>query len=123
MASRRSSYRANDPQSNALDCTVECSLKQHSDVALSSAFLGNIKLLQHCTSVCANPFRIVDSLGRNVLHVASSMGHLKMVRWLLVKKKVKIDVTDFESNWSALHRSIYSGHLGVGTYLVKVIEQ
>lgn len=103
-----------------LDCTVECRLEQHSETALCCAYLGNIKLLQHCSTTCGNPFSIIDGFGRNVLHVAASRGHLHLVQWLLARKKVQVNVSDWESRWSALHRSIFYGQLGVGVYLVKV---
>jgi len=103
-----------------LECTSECCLKEHANVVLSCVALGNLKLFQHCRSVCGNPFRIVDEFGRNALHVAASKGHLHIVAWLLERKKVNFDLGDFESRWSALHRSIYYGHLGVALYLIKV---
>ena len=104
----------------ALDCTTECRLEKHAETVLCCAYLGNIKLLQHCQSVCGNPFAITDGFGRNVLHVAASRGHLHLVHWLLTRKKVAVNVADWESRWSALHRSLFYGHLGVGVYLVKV---
>ena len=121
---RQASLRAagDQPHSGAavLDCTTECKLERHSETALSCAYLGNTKLLQHCSSVCSNPFHIADRFGRNVLHVAASRGHLHLVQWLLTRKKVPVNVVDWESKWSALHRSLFYGHLGVGAYLVKV---
>ena len=106
-----------------LDCTSECHLKQHADIITACSSLGNLKLLQHCVTICGNPFHIVDSVGRNVLHVAASKGHLHIVEWLLTKKRVTIDLGDFESRWSALHRSLYFGYLGVAVFLVKVYPQ
>lgn len=103
-----------------LDCTSECRLERHAETALCSAYLGNVKLLQHCQSICGNPFAITDGFGRNVLHVAASRGHLHLVHWLLTRRKVAVNVADWESRWSALHRSLFYGHLGVGVYLVKV---
>ena len=103
-----------------LDCTSQCSLKKHADIVLSCVALGNLKLLQHCKSICRNPFQIVDHVGRNALLVAASKGHLHIVAWLLAKKRVSINLADFESRWSALHRSIFYGHLGVALHLSKV---
>ena len=111
---------AGDSNAAALDCTVECRLEQHAETALGCAYLGNTKLVQHCSSVCNNPFSIADRFGRNVLHVAASRGHLHLVQWLLTRKKVAVTVADWESSWTALHRSVFYGHLGVGGYLVKV---
>ncbi len=103
-----------------LDCTADCRLAQHANLVLSCVALGNLKLVRHCTSVCGNPFRIADPYNRNALHIAASLGHLHIVEWLLAKKRVSIDVCDFESRWGALHRSIYYGQLGVAVALMKV---
>ena len=105
-----------------LDCTSQCCLKKHADTVLSCVALGNLKLLQHCKSICGNPFQIVDRVGRNALLVAASKGHLHIVAWLLVKKRVSVNLADFESRWSALHRSIFFGHLGVALHLSKVLR-
>ncbi len=61
-----------------------------------------------------------DAIGRNVLLVAASCGHLDIVLYLLKKKeRVKIDSTDFESRWSALHRAAYFGYVGILVPLFK----
>lgn len=106
--------------SGVLDCTIECRAKEHALLVLSAAYLGNLKLLKHCASVCANPLHIQDALGRNALHVAASKGHLQLVHWLLARKKVKVDVSDLESKWTALHRCAYYGQLGAAALLLKV---
>lgn len=106
--------------SHVLDCTTECRTKEHSLLVLSSAYLGNLKLLKHCATVCNNPIHIWDALGRNALHVAASKGYLQLVLWLVARKKVKVDVFDWESRWTALHRSCYYGQLGAAALLMKV---
>lgn len=105
---------------STLDCTGECRLKEHALIVLCSAYLGNLKLLKHCGTVCGNPLHIQDALGRNALHVAASKGHLQLVNWLAAKKKVQIDVCDLESKWTALHRCIYYGEIGAAALLLKV---
>ena len=106
----------------ALDCTTECRAKEHALLVLSSAYLGNLRLLRHCASVCGNPVHIQDAMGRNALHVAASQGHLNLIQWLIARKKAKVDVSDGESNWTALHRSTYYGQLGATTLLLKVCK-
>lgn len=106
--------------SDMLDCTTECRAKEHSLLVLSSAYLGNLKLLKHCATVCNNPLHILDALGRNALHVAASKGYLQLVLWLVARRKVKVDVFDWESKWTALHRSTYYGQLGAAALLMKV---
>ena len=104
-----------------LDCTSDCSLEQHARVILRCTALGNLQLLRHCASICGNPFKISDTLDRTALHVAASLGHLHIVEWLLARVKGGlIDLADRESKWTAFHRSIYFGHLGVTAFLIKV---
>lgn len=120
MTSKHNPLKGAVSYRDKLECTFECRSADHAIVVLCAAYLGNIKLLQHCVTVCANPFRIQDSVGRNVLHVAASCGHLQIVHWLLARMKVKVNICDLESNWTALHRSIYYGQLGVSALLLKV---
>ena len=120
MASRHNPVKGVASYQDKLECTLECRAVGHANVVLCVASLGNIKLLQHCITVCGNPFRIQDSVGRNALHVAASCGHLQLVHWLVTRMKVKINVHDMESKWTALHRSVYFGHLGVAALLLKV---
>ena len=102
------------------ECTPECASPAHSGVILTSVALGNLRLLQHCSSLCSNSWRIIDGFGRSPLHVAASRGHTHIVEWLVSRKKVAMDTGDRESGWSALHRSVYFGELGTAVALVKV---
>ena len=117
--SRRGSKQCphSDPE---LDCTAECTFPPHAATVLTSVALGNLRLLKHCGTVCGNAWKIVDGFGRTPLHVAASCGHLDLVEWLVVRKKVAVDTMDGESGWSALHRSVYFGELGTAVQLVKV---
>ncbi len=102
-----------------VDCTRDCSYEAHASLVLGVAYLGNLKLLQHCSCLCGNYLHIRDSLGRTALHVAASKGHLQLVQWLL-DNKVQLHTSDLESRWTALHRSVYYGQLGTAALLVKV---
>ena len=113
--------RRSKSQSDTLDCTSDCNSESHATLILSVAHLGNIRLLQHCSTICANYLRIRDPLGRTALHIAASRGHLKLVRWLL-ERKVNPNQADLESRWSAVHRSVFYGQLGVAALLVRVSE-
>lgn len=103
-----------------MECTPECASPTHAGVILTSVALGNLRLLQHCSNLCSNAWRISDGFGRSPLHVAASRGHTHITEWLIARKKVAVDTVDKESGWSALHRSVYFGELGTAVSLVKV---
>ena len=52
--------------------------------------------------------------------MAASHGHLDIAEWLVARKKVAVDTVDGESGWSALHRSVYFGELGMTACLMSV---
>ena len=107
-------------ESPQLDCTADCSFAQHASLVLSCVATGNLRLVQHCSSVCGNACNISDAFGRNALHVAASRGLLAVLEWLLLRRRVAVDGVDHESRWSALHRAVYSGQLGAAVFLAKV---
>ena len=120
MGSRQNPVKGLASIQDKLECAADCRWGGHAYVVLSATYLGNMKLLQHCATVCANPFRIQDAVGRNALHVAASCGHLDLIQWLVARKKVKVNVQDWESKWTALHRSMFYGQLGASALLIKV---
>lgn len=57
-----------------------------------------------------------DGLGRTVLHLASASidaSSVEYVRLLLRHPELNINLQDRESQWTALHRAMYIGNLGV----------
>jgi inhibitor of Bruton tyrosine kinase len=57
-----------------------------------------------------------DSLGRTPLHLASAMtepSSAEYVRMLLKCPGINVNLPDRESGWTALHRAMYIGNLGV----------
>ena len=113
-------FRAARGGDRDMECTPECASPTHAGVILTSVALGNLRLLQHCSNLCSNAWRISDGFGRSPLHVAASRGHTHITEWLIARKKVAVDTVDKESGWSALHRSVYFGELGTAVSLVKV---
>lgn len=120
MHSRRRRRSTGIDRSYQLDCTQKCQLPLHASLVLSCVSLGNLELIKHCSTVCANCWGVRDCFGRTALHVAASCGHLHVVDWLVAKRKVRLDEKDGESKWTALHRSTYFGRAGVCVYLSKV---
>jgi ankyrin repeat protein len=115
---RKKSLSSNLPY---LDCTAKCQLFDHARVIIKIAALGNVDLLRHSVYLCGNPWNVCDGRGLTALHVASSLGHLKAVDWLL-KKKSKLTIInspDHESKWTSLHRAAYYGHPHVMISLIK----
>ena len=60
------------------------------------------------------------SIYRNALHIAVSCGKADVVEWLFEEYNVELNVKDYESGWTALHRSLYYGHVDCAIALAKV---
>ena len=53
-----------------------------------------------------------DSLGRTVLHLASSsLESIEYVRALLKHPNIDLNIMDLESHWTALHRALYFANI------------
>ena len=70
------------------------------------------------SGICNNAGRVTDASGRTPLHIASSVGKLKIVDWLLRFKGAHVNAKDGESGYSALHRAIFHGQLHIAKILV-----
>ncbi|KAJ4479374.1 hypothetical protein J3R30DRAFT_3702623 [Lentinula aciculospora] len=63
-----------------------------------------------------------DRLGRTVLHIASASidaSSVEYVRLLLKHPEINVNLHDWESQWTALHRAMYVGNLGVVLLLLQ----
>ncbi|XP_042638178.1 inhibitor of Bruton tyrosine kinase [Orycteropus afer afer] len=104
---------------SAPDCTSKCrSLKHALDVlsVVTKGSEGQIKAF--LSSHCYNAATIKDAFGRNALHLISSCGKKGVLDWL-IEKGVDPLVKDKESGWTALHRSIFYGHIDCVWSLLK----
>lgn len=102
------------------DCTPKCRSLQHAlDVisALTKGKEGQVKafLSTHCHNVAT----LKDSFGRTALHFAASLGKRGVLDWLLDVKGADVLVKDKESGWTAMHRSVFYGHIDCLVSLVK----
>uniref|UniRef100_A0A1X7V048 BTB domain-containing protein n=1 Tax=Amphimedon queenslandica TaxID=400682 RepID=A0A1X7V048_AMPQE len=128
MASRRrrkSSTSVQDLASSSGDCTAKCRALEHAHVVHRVIATGNLELLKHCSTICGNPWYKCDEAGRSTLHVAASTGSSEIAQWLLRRKGAKeklINLTDIDSNWTALHRAAYFGYPGIMVPLMKAGE-
>ena len=95
------------------ECTSRCCSKKHADYIFSAITKDKeheekvLNFLASCSNVAANR----DSYGRNALHVAASLGRVKIIQWLLSAKDANVHVKDSESGYSPLHRAVYFGQL------------
>ncbi len=109
-------------RAEAAECTSKCRSKGDA-AALISAVTQNeseAKLLHHLATagICSQPGRVSDALGRQLLHVAASAGRRSVVEWLVRFREAAINAKDSESGYTALHRALFSGQIGVAEYLV-----
>ncbi|XP_047414121.1 inhibitor of Bruton tyrosine kinase isoform X1 [Sciurus carolinensis] len=101
------------------DCTSKCQSLKHALDVLSVVTKGSEKQIKaFLSSHCYNATTIKDAFGRNALHLVSSCGKKGVLDWL-IEKGVDPLVKDKESGWTALHRSIFYGHIDCVWSLLK----
>ncbi|XP_044102596.1 inhibitor of Bruton tyrosine kinase isoform X3 [Neovison vison] len=101
------------------DCTSKCRSLKHALDVLSVVTKGNENQIKaFLSSYCYNAATIKDAFGRNALHLVSSCGKKGVLDWL-IEKGVDLSVKDKESGWTALHRSIFYGHIDCVWSLLK----
>lgn len=101
------------------DCTSKCRSLKHALDVLSVVTKGSESQIKaFLSSHCYNAATIADAFGRNALHLVSSCGKKEVLEWLL-EKGVDPLVKDKESGWTALHRSIFYGHIDCVWSLLK----
>jgi len=112
---------------NAIECECvvgRCTSVQHGGQLAAAATMraGQPLLAAYMRWLCGTCGRAADSLGRTVLHLATSCGHGAVVRWLVRRADAVIDMRDMESGYTALHRSIFYGQIHVAVDLIKVSD-
>ncbi|XP_004673705.1 PREDICTED: inhibitor of Bruton tyrosine kinase isoform X2 [Condylura cristata] len=101
------------------DCTSKCRSLKHALDILSVVTKGSENQIKvFLSSHCYNAATIKDAFGRNALHLVSSCGKKGVLDWL-IEKGVDPLVKDKESGWTALHRSIFYGHIDCVWSLLK----
>ncbi|XP_073445780.1 inhibitor of Bruton tyrosine kinase isoform X2 [Dendrobates tinctorius] len=101
------------------ECTTRCRSLQHALDVISVVTRGSEQQIKaFLSSYCCNATTLKDDLGRNVGHISASCGKKAVLDWL-VAKGVDLSVKDKESGWTALHRSIFYGHIDCSLTLLK----
>ncbi|XP_075718185.1 inhibitor of Bruton tyrosine kinase [Rhinoderma darwinii] len=101
------------------ECTVRCRSLQHALDVISVVTKGSEQQIKaFLSSYCCNAATLKDDFGRNVLHISASCGKKGVLDWLAAKG-IDLSVKDKESGWTALHRSIFYGHIDCALTLLK----
>ncbi|XP_071998162.1 inhibitor of Bruton tyrosine kinase isoform X2 [Engystomops pustulosus] len=101
------------------ECTVRCRSLQHALDVISVVTRGSDPQIKaFLSSYCCNATTLKDDYGRNVCHISASCGKKGIIDWL-ADKGVDLSVKDKESGWTALHRSIFYGHIDCALTLLK----
>eukprot|EP00063_Salmo_salar_P080925 XP_014055760.1 PREDICTED: inhibitor of Bruton tyrosine kinase-like isoform X2 [Salmo salar] len=102
------------------DCTPKCRSMRHADEVVAALTQGSEGRLQAFLNThCHNAATLRDAFGRTALHLAASLGKRALLEWLLERKSADLMVKDKESGWTALHRSVFYGHIHCLMSLVK----
>ena len=107
---------------NETECSSKCRSKGDAASLIAAITRGTDQqsLAYLSTSgICGNPGKVVDHYGRTLLHVAASLGKKSVVEWLIRYKGANLNTKDLESGYTALHRSLYYGHIGVAKLLIE----
>jgi hypothetical protein len=113
---------SNYPRCAERDCTSRCVSAQHAHQLINAVTKGTMQQIMLYLSRCHNAAVIRDSLGRTVLHVAASCGCSQLIIELLSDGS-DLNIQDLESGWTALHRSLFYGHLTTARHLIAVCTQ
>lgn len=101
------------------DCTSKCRSLKHALDVLSVVTKGSeSQIKSFLARYCYNAATVKDAFGRNAGHLASSCGKKGVLDWL-IEKGVDLLVKDKESGWTALHRSVFYGHIDCVWSLLK----
>uniref|UniRef100_A0A8C7TN73 Inhibitor of Bruton tyrosine kinase n=1 Tax=Oncorhynchus mykiss TaxID=8022 RepID=A0A8C7TN73_ONCMY len=102
------------------DCTPKCRSMRHADEVVAALTQGSEgRLRAFLNTHCHNAATLRDAFGRTALHLAASLGKRALLEWLLERKSADLMVKDKESGWTALHRSVFYGHIHCLMSLVK----
>ncbi|XP_066924199.1 inhibitor of Bruton tyrosine kinase-like [Clytia hemisphaerica] len=111
-----------------MDCTSHCKLKAHGSYLTSiitSETDGEV-FKKASNEKCNNSSKVLDHLGRNVFHVATSCGNIDVLEYLIEEQNVSksnLQSKDKESGWTPLHRALYYGNIHCAVYLHKVLKE
>ncbi|KAK6170183.1 hypothetical protein SNE40_018638 [Patella caerulea] len=101
------------------ECGPKCRSHQHALYINSAIIKGGIKEFKAYSSLCANATNVNDKFGRNVLHMAASCGRIDIIEYLLEEKHYNLKAKDYESGWTALHRSLFYGQIAAARLLIQ----
>lgn len=103
------------------ECSENCKSIQHGDTicaALTKRCVSESDLCSYINYICTCCESVRDSSGRTALHVAASCGKVDIIKWLLNCRHCNINVKDLESNYTALHRSVFYGKINAAVCLM-----
>ncbi|XP_050296908.1 inhibitor of Bruton tyrosine kinase [Anthonomus grandis grandis] len=105
------------------DCTNRCHSIHHGDIltaATTKRSISHTDLSSFFLYTCCCCESVMDSEGRNALHIAASCGRTDLVRWLVENRRANVNVKDRESGYTALHRSMFHGKIDTAVELIKL---
>lgn len=105
------------------ECTEFGKSTEHGDAicaALTKRCVSDSDLCAYINYLCCCCESVKDSCGRTALHVAASCGRTEFIKWLLSCKHCNINGKDLESNYTALHRSVFYGKINAAVCLMKL---
>lgn len=107
------------------ECYYQCNSRKHASnltAVITKHNLSDEKVAAYLKWCCVKYAQALDSTGRSLIHVAAAKGRLKLLMFLLNHPNVNINCKDDESNYTALHRSLFYGQIHCAVRLIQVFR-
>lgn len=114
-------FRMSAVKNQEYDCTAKCRQREHGNnitAALTKRCIDDQNLAAFIAKTCANFSNIRDYLGRSAVHMCASVARYRILEWLL-NHGAQIDIRDYESGSSPLHRALYYGCIDCAVLLLR----
>ncbi|OQV17763.1 putative Inhibitor of Bruton tyrosine kinase [Hypsibius exemplaris] len=120
------------PSNVDTDCCASCTFHRDAIISACTHAKNRDELARLLPCICSTPkpWRMKDTSGKSMFHMAASMGREEIMTWYLKcrgesslrtpqEKSALVDEVDAESGWTALHRALFQGEIAAASWLLR----